>query len=219
MWGLRRILDGREDGYSLIELIVVMAILGTVVAGLTTVFVSGSAAEIDLNRRFQSQQQARLGLDQIRSDVHCASAAEAKLIGVYPGVKLDVAKCYPTTPTISWCVVPITVAPAPPRYAVYRTTSTSSICTSTDSARRLITDYLVTNAGVFTTAPTRQYGLQTVGVDFKVSVHPTNTAKDIYELTDGLVARNAPRCTAGPLPPASATWVLASAWCTVVPVP
>ena len=57
---LRELLGGGEEGYTLIELIVVMAILGTVVAGLTTVFVSGSAAELDLNLRFQAQQQGRL---------------------------------------------------------------------------------------------------------------------------------------------------------------
>ena len=49
-----------EGGYTLVEMLVVMAILGVVISGLTTIFVSGSHAELDLNRRFQAQQQARL---------------------------------------------------------------------------------------------------------------------------------------------------------------
>jgi prepilin-type N-terminal cleavage/methylation domain-containing protein len=189
---LRQLLDGGEEGYTLIELVVVMAILGTVVAGLTTVFVSGSAAELDLNRRFQAQQQGRLGLNQLRSDIHCASAAQQQTIGTYPGLKLAVGSCYTTTPTISWCVVPVTTTPA--RYAVYRSTATSNICTSSDTTRTLITDYLTTDAGVFTTGNISKYALQTVAVDFKISVNPT-TSKDVYELTDSIVARNSTRCT------------------------
>jgi prepilin-type N-terminal cleavage/methylation domain-containing protein len=188
---LRQLLGGGEDGYTLVELIVVMAILGTVLAGLTTVFVGGSAAEIDLNRRYQAQQQGRLALNQIRSDVHCASAAQAQTIGTYPGLKLNVTKCYSSTPTISWCVVPVTTTPA--RYAVYRSTATSNICTTSDTTRTFITDYLTTGTGVFTTGSISQFALQTVAIDFKISVNPT-TSKDVYELTDSVVARNAPRC-------------------------
>ncbi len=184
---------GGEEGYTLIEMVVVMAILGTVLAGLTTVFVSGSAAELDLNRRYQAQQQARLALNQIRSDVHCASGAQAQTIGAYPGLKLSVTSCYASTPTISWCVVPVTTTPA--RYAVYRSTATTNICTTSDATRTFITDYLTTNAGVFTTGSISQYALQTVAVDFKISVNPT-TSKDVYELTDSVVARNGARCLA-----------------------
>ena len=188
---LRELLGGGEEGYTLIELIVVMAILGTVVAGLTTVFVSGSAAELDLNLRFQAQQQGRLALGKLRSDVHCASAAQAQTIGAYPGVKLAVSSCYSTTPTISWCVVPVTTTPA--RYAVYRSTATSNICASADTTRLILADYLTTDTGVFTTGTISRYALQTVSVDVKVSANAT-TSKDVYELTDSIVARNAPRC-------------------------
>ena len=80
-----RLRTARRAGFSLIELLVVMVILGVVLAGLTTAFVSGSKAETDLNRRFQAQQQARLALNRIRWDIHCASAAQAQTIGTYPG--------------------------------------------------------------------------------------------------------------------------------------
>lgn len=184
---------GEEHGYSLIELLVVMVILGIVVGSLTTVFVSGSNAEVDLNRRFQAQQQARLALDKIRGDIHCASAAQAQTISTYPGIKLAVASCYVATPTVSWCAVPATL---PTRIQVYRSTATSNICTSSDATRLLVADSIVTGTTVFTTATVPQYSLQTVAVDFKVSVNPTTT-KDVYELKDSLVARNSTRCATG----------------------
>jgi len=61
-----------EAGYSMTELLVVMVILGTVLAGLTTAFVGGSKAEVDLNRRVQAQIQAAGAFDRLRRDVHCA---------------------------------------------------------------------------------------------------------------------------------------------------
>jgi prepilin-type N-terminal cleavage/methylation domain-containing protein len=179
-----------ERGYTLVEMLVVMAILSVVMAGLTTVFVSGSKAELDLNRRFQAQQEARLGLDKIRRDVHCASAVQAQTIGAYPGVKIAATNC--STTTISWCVVPSTLLSG--RFALYRTTSTSNICLAADTAKVKIADYLTTSAGVFSTATVPQNMLQYLQVDFKISANPAAT-RDVYELKDTLVARNSTRCT------------------------
>ena len=196
MKGLVRRLMGGEQGYSLIELLVTMVILVIVIGSLTTVFISGSSAEASLNRRFQAQQSARMGLDRIRTDIHCATKAQAQTINAYPGVKLAVANCYAATPTISWCAVPVTASP--PRYALYRSTTTgATTCTSGDAARLLVADYLTTSSA-FTTGTIQQFTLQRVGVDFKVSVSATSSTTDVYELTDSIVARNATRCgTAG----------------------
>ena len=181
----------REDGYTLIEMLVAIVILGVVLAGLTTVFVSGSAAELDLNLRFQAQQQARLALDGIRVDVHCASAAQAQTISTYPGVKLAVANCYPSTSTVSWCAVQVTASP--PRYQIYRSTATTNVCTASDATRTQVADYVTSTTNIFTTSTIPQFGLQTVGIDFKVSANATTT-KDAYDLTDSIVARNSTRC-------------------------
>jgi prepilin-type N-terminal cleavage/methylation domain-containing protein len=188
-----KVLAAKEEGYSLVELLIVMLILGTVLAGLTTVFVGGSNAEIRLNQRFQAQQQARIALDRIRTDIHCATAAQAQTINTYPGLKLAVANCSAATPTISWCTVLVSTA----RYALYRSPTTGgTTCTSSDANRVLIADYLTTSAA-FTTGTIQQFTLQRVAVDFKVSVNAT-PALDDYELTDSIVARNATRCvTAG----------------------
>src|SRR3954452_24976071 len=70
---VRRLRD--EPGYTLIELLTVMLILGVVLGGLTGVFASATSAQADMNNRFQAQQEARLGLDKLRREAHCASAA------------------------------------------------------------------------------------------------------------------------------------------------
>jgi prepilin-type N-terminal cleavage/methylation domain-containing protein len=70
---LRR-LAAREGGYTLIELLMVTVILGTVIGALTVLFVRASNAEMDMNRRFQAQQAARVSVDRMRREIHCASA-------------------------------------------------------------------------------------------------------------------------------------------------
>jgi prepilin-type N-terminal cleavage/methylation domain-containing protein len=191
-----------ERGYTLVEMLVVMMILGVVVAGLTTIFVSGSRAELDLNRRFQAQQQARLALDKIRVDLHCATTAQVQTINTYNGLAISAPNC--SSSTIDWCLVPSSAMSG--RYALYRTTSTTNKCASTDTGRVKIADYLLTNTinaaltgvpaarTVFGTSQTTPSGqLLTVLVDFPISVHPTAT-RDVYELKDAIVARNSTRC-------------------------
>jgi prepilin-type N-terminal cleavage/methylation domain-containing protein len=70
---LRRV-NSREAGYTLLELMMVLAILGTVVGALTTLFVRATNAEFESNRRFQAQQTARVSIDKMRREIHCASA-------------------------------------------------------------------------------------------------------------------------------------------------
>ena len=50
-----------ERGYSLIEMLTVLVIMGVVMTSLTTVFVQASNSETDMNNRFQAQldRQAR----------------------------------------------------------------------------------------------------------------------------------------------------------------
>ena len=62
-----------ERAYTLVELITVMLIMSIVMTGITTVFVQGSNAELDMNNRFQAQTNVRLALDTLRKDIHCSS--------------------------------------------------------------------------------------------------------------------------------------------------
>ena len=181
-------MTGNERGYTLVEMLVVMSILGVVIAGLTGVFVSGSRAELDLNRRFQAQQQARLALDKIRVDLHCASAAEVD--STYGYLKIQEDNC--TSTHITYCA--LTSPTMSSRYALYRTTNTtSSRCTSSDTSMVKIADYLTKKTGLWTfSAPDGL--LEMISIDFPVSVNPTAT-RDVYELKDTLVARNSVRCS------------------------
>jgi len=196
--GLRR----DERGYTLLELLMVMVILGIVMGGISQIFVSGGTAEVELNRRFQAQEQARLALDKVRGDIHLACSALASsgtsnTINTYPALRLNVTSpCLTGTASyIYWCVISVSTSPV--EYQLWRTTSgaapTTTTCTSSDTSRTLVADYLITNTA-FTTATIPQHGLQTVGVDFKVDVNPTSTSKDVFELTDSIVARNSSRC-------------------------
>jgi prepilin-type N-terminal cleavage/methylation domain-containing protein len=206
-----------ERGYTLIEMLVVIVILSLVLGGLTTVFVRGSAAELDLNRKFTAQQQARLALTRFRVDAHCATTAQAKTIGTYPGVKLDVSHCYNAATTVSWCAVQVTTTP--PRYQLWRSTATANICTSTDTSRVMVADYLTTTTGIFTTPNIPLYGLQTIGVSFNVSSNAASTTKDVYVLTDAVVARNSARCTGTTTTPADPRWDTVTSTCIPVAVP
>jgi prepilin-type N-terminal cleavage/methylation domain-containing protein len=62
-----------QHGFTMIELLVVLVILGILLGGLTQLFTSGTNSEVDQNNRVQAQQQARVGLNKLRSEVRCAS--------------------------------------------------------------------------------------------------------------------------------------------------
>jgi len=187
-----------EAGFSLIEMLIVIALMGIIMGALTTIFVSGSRAQSELNQYFQAQQEARTALDRIRADVHCAWAAQASSsINGFPGVKLNDGNCYASTPTITWCVLASTLQNG--RYALWRSTVyNGNTCTSSDTSKLKIADYLMPVGGTpsvnnILTTPTIAYqGLETVGIDFKVSVSAIN--RNVYELTDNLVTRNYSRC-------------------------
>ena len=177
-----------ERGYTMVEMLVVMSILSIVIGGLTTVFVSGGRAELDLNRRFQSQQEARLALDKIKVDLHCASSAEVDATSGY--LKIAEDNCSATHVTYCALTDPLMSS----RYALYRTTNvTATRCTASDVTKVKVADYLTRNTGLWTfSAPDGL--LEMMSIDFPVSVNP-NSTRDVYELKDTVVARNSLRCT------------------------
>jgi len=144
-----------------------------------------------MNRRFQAQQQARLALDKVRADLHCATAAQVQTINTYNGIAISAPNC--STSTIDWCLVPS--AKMSGRFALYRTTSATNKCASADTGRLLVADYLTTNTNVFSTLTNVSNGsLEVVLVDFPISANPTGT-RDVYELKDMIAARNSTRCS------------------------
>jgi prepilin-type N-terminal cleavage/methylation domain-containing protein len=173
---LRRLLRRQEGGYSLIEMVLVMAILGTILGALSTVFVEGTRAELHANNRFQAQLNATSALDRLRRDVHCASAASIS------GATMTLTGC--TSGTRYWCTVTSTLAPT--EFALYR--STTSPC---DATGKQYADYL-TSSTPFTYVDHTTTTLAKVHVDLPVNVSPGTTI-DRFELTDDLVLRNSSR--------------------------
>ena len=182
-----------EHGYSLVEMLIVMALMGIVIGGLTTVFVSGSGAENNLNQEFQAQQTARLALDRLRGDVHCASTATYNAnINGHPGMQLAVSGCWAST-TVTWCILASTKLGG--RYALWRTTlNTASTCTAADTQKLLQADDLMLTPATILTTTCASKGLPSVGIDFKVNVNSASKSSDTYELKDNLVTRNSTRC-------------------------
>ena len=193
-WIRKRLAD--ERGYSLVELVTVVAVLGIVMGGLTSVFVTASNGELDMNRRFQAQLNARLAIDKLRKEVHCATSVSPS--GSSSSIALTIPAQCPTAggfTTIRWCVL------APPgawsgRYALYR--STAATCTTSDVKWA---DYLTTQSIFNYTAQSSQ-SLAALAVAFVVNIK-RNSTQGTFKLNDNIVLRNSARIciTGSPSPP------------------
>jgi prepilin-type N-terminal cleavage/methylation domain-containing protein len=92
-----------ESGFSLIELIVTMVVMGIVLGGLANIFVSGERASADATARMTSQQGVRVAFDRLEYDARCASTAA--LLSSGAGVYLTLpSQCAHATGTVTWCV-------------------------------------------------------------------------------------------------------------------
>jgi prepilin-type N-terminal cleavage/methylation domain-containing protein len=186
-----------ERGYSLFELLVTMVILTIVVTGLTTTFVSASRAQVDMNRRFQAQEQGRLALNQLRRELHCASAV-TDVSGValaststYSAIRIAVPSyCKTATATgfATWC----TAGSGP--WALYRVDHAVTSCSSGTGARK-VADYLTTQQPFSQPVPQAGVGTQlpTLHVALSVNIKGTGSAAGTSTLTDDIALRNAAR--------------------------
>jgi prepilin-type N-terminal cleavage/methylation domain-containing protein len=174
-----------ERGFTLIELLASMTILMTVMGGLTALMVSGTASQVEMNRRFQAQTEARLGLDRMRRDIHCSSSVSPA--GASATVTLTMSSTCPTSgggTSITWC----TVANGTGRYGLWR--YLGSACSGTGLK---VADYLTTQNAFSYTAPTvGSLELMKLGVTLAVNLTPTKPGR-VYTLTDDIVLRNSAR--------------------------
>jgi prepilin-type N-terminal cleavage/methylation domain-containing protein len=200
----RRLRLAAEGGYSLVELLIVMMILGVILASLTTLFTSASTAQVNLTERFQAQQDGRLALDTLRREIHCANVVTPAT--ATNSITLTLSTFCPTAPSgggdVTWC----TTGTAP-RYALWRAVGTGWTCTTgtpTGGAGTPVkkADFLTLSqvfTGVVGGATTGSRA--TIGIDLPVDVKPSvgqigcttgNTAR-CYELKDNIVLRNTSR--------------------------
>jgi prepilin-type N-terminal cleavage/methylation domain-containing protein len=187
-----------ERGYTLVEMLTVMVIMGVVIGGLTTVFVSASKSENDMNRRFQAQLAGRLGLDKLRREARCATTVTNATPSSSSASAITLSLpsyCKTGTGSVTWC----TRSVATNRYGLYRAIGTSC------SGGVLWADYLVPTGTapacgtpaalcVFAYTAESSLSLAKLHADLPVNVQPSN-AVDLYELADDIVLRNSPRPT------------------------
>jgi hypothetical protein len=150
-----------------------------VLAGLTTLFVSGSNGEIDMNRRFAAQQEARVALDMLRRDVHCSSQAAP---GTNATTLLLTDPCA-TGGYVSWCTAAIS---GTSWYGLYR-----NLGATCNSSVTLQSGFLV-GGNVFGYTQQSTLSLAKVHVDIQVNLNPLK-ARESYTLADDIVARNSAR--------------------------
>lgn len=180
-----------ERGYSLIEMLTVMVILSVVLGGLTTLFVQGSTAELDMNRRFEAQQETRVALDKLRREIHCARvAATTPSTGAASVVTLTLPGQCPSAvggqeTAVSWCTQPFAS-----RHRLYRKVGSSCDATGVRWADHL------TQADIFQFQASGTESLARLRVVIPVDVK-TGDATPAYSLCDQIVLKNSTRTGLG----------------------
>jgi len=196
MGGRQRSLPARllgQAGYTLIETLVVMSLLLIVIGSIADAFSSASRTEVDQTHRADDQEAARLTLQRLRRDIHCASAARVQqttyangTTGFILNLSVDPNICIAVTTsssnTVQWCTVQKDSAGH--RFGVYRTISGD--CSASDAVFQV--DY-VTTAQIWSMycPPT---GLQAVATDMPVNRDPLTRSERTYELKDTIALRN-----------------------------
>jgi prepilin-type N-terminal cleavage/methylation domain-containing protein len=162
----------RQGGYTLIELLVVMIILAVVVGALSEAFVSGARSELNANQLYQAQQNARVALDRLRRELHCASSVSSP-----DGVA--VSSITATLPA---------ACPGPDTSVTWDTQLVSANRYLLNRAGVEVADYLTT-ANVFTYYVPATGTLGRLRVDLPVNLNPSEGWKE-WRLIDDIVLRN-----------------------------
>ena len=217
---IRQRLRGAE-GFTLVETVVVLAILGIVLLGLTTSMLSGTNSEVVVAQRQQAEANARSALERMRLDIHCASSVggngpqQNTLGGFTLTLNETAGQCPSSLPVgsgasgVQWCTIP--VAGSTVRYQLYREYKQGSgDCDGVGST--FVVDYVTeppagwpTNTAsptptawdgnLWPTATTCSTGsLPTVTLDLAVNSDPVGSPNATYELKDRIALRNAPPC-------------------------
>ena len=135
-----------QDGFTLPEVLVVLAIIGVVLVGITQLLTSALTSEKDQSNRTQAQQDARLGLDKLRREIRCANGLTTS--SGYPAstITIQLGSYCPTAggvaTTVTWCTkdkngATPPVAGAQP-YTLWRYTGSACSGTGTQWASNLV---------------------------------------------------------------------------------
>jgi prepilin-type N-terminal cleavage/methylation domain-containing protein len=188
-----------QAGYTLVETLVAMTLLVIVIGAIADGFASASKTQTDQSALATDQESARLALDRLRRDIHCASAAL-----VTPGVPaggytlnltVNPGQCLAVTAGagagvgvgssgVQWCTVPINGSTT--RYAMYRTVVTT--CDAADAVFQV--DYIINPDVWDVICGANQSNLETVSIDLDVNRDIATRPGRTYGLTDRIALRN-----------------------------
>jgi prepilin-type N-terminal cleavage/methylation domain-containing protein len=171
-----RVRLGSQSGYSLIELLIALAILGTVTGAVTVLFLQASSAQVDMNRRYRAQQDARVAVDKMRREIHCAN-------GITPaGTSAAITVTLPGhCPTAGGTVTTVTydVVGSGQRFQLRRDTV-------------VMADFVSEQNAFEYTAPVANTSRGKLRLTLPINVEPSNTAKE-WRLVADIVLRNTSR--------------------------
>lgn len=156
-----------------------MVMLAIVMAGLTTAFTSGVNAELRADRKFQAQQNARLALDRMRGELHCASAISAANGTAVASVTVTLPDiCSGADTSVTYA----TQSAGTNRWTLTRTNGAGTVT---------VADY-ITSSTPFTYYIPATGTLGKLHVDLPVNVNPTDPETG-WRLVDDIVLRNTDR--------------------------
>lgn len=181
---------------TLIELLWTLGILAFVMSGIIAVFVSGLHSEFDMNQRFEAQQEARLALQSIRTDLR--SACTAKVSSSSPlSLNDTVLLGFCSDATHTWSLNPVAYTTwcarseggTPTHYGLVRESGANDPggCATTSTTGIREADWLTTHS-VFTCF--QSTARPELGVNVPVDTNPAN-GTGLYKLSDTILLRNA----------------------------
>jgi prepilin-type N-terminal cleavage/methylation domain-containing protein len=200
-----------EGGYTMVELIIVMAILTVVLGAIVALFTSGINADASQNRRFQAQQDVRLAMDRMRRELHgaCTISSPATYNTPMSSVTVYVPSdsCASGTHSVTWCT-----SGSGTNYSLMRI-----VATSCAGATQSFADHL-TSANIFTYLPPNSHLVSNTSLGQGTSATYIATAdgsatlprlhvdltsnvgsksNEAYRLVDDIAFRNGPRACSG----------------------
>lgn len=188
-----------QDGFTLFELLITLAILVTVIGALTGALVSASNTQVDMNNRSQTQAEARLALTKLTREIHCAQQIQDSGGGTLTatqvtGITVTLPAGCPTggaaAVTVRWCTVTNGGT-----YDLYR--YTNAPCGSVGGVRWATSLVTPTPFSMPTPgAAGEHYPL--VHVELKVNTRGAASTLGTYDLIDDVAALNCDPAASAP---------------------
>ena len=130
-----------------------------------------------MNRRFRAQQDARIAIDRMRREIHCANSITPT--GTSASITVTLPAQCPTAAGVQTSVIYDVIAVASQRFQLRR-----------DSVK--IADYVTAQNAFAYTAPVAGSSLGKLRVTLPINMMPSDAAKE-WRLVADIVLRNAPR--------------------------